>query len=65
MVYVYTMMCRASLEKTLWAEGDVWGLESSAASSLTVPCPDDSNGFQWELLIHPGNLMYLEFLTAW
>lgn len=55
-VCVYTMMSRASLEKTQWAEGDVWGLESSAASSLTkmVPCLEESNGSQWELLIHLG-----------
>lgn len=66
-VCVYTMMSRASLEKTQWAEGDVWGLESSAASSLTelVPCLDESNGSQWELLIHLGPLVYLDFLTAW
>lgn len=67
MIYVYVMMSRASCGKTQMAGGDIWGLESSGASSLTyvVPGLDDSIWLQLgKLLFHMGPLMFLDSLTA-
>lgn len=64
MIYVYVMMSRASCGKTQMAGGDIWGLESSGASSLTYVVPGLDDSIWLQLLFHMGPLMFLDSLTA-